>query len=95
MREMCIRPIIEDIQSELSDGMRSTVSALEAITREARIPEAPKRSGQSEGTQGSDDKATQGKYYTFWHYELGYREKWFVDEYKAKRWAMVNGWRMD
>lgn len=95
MREMCIRPIIEDIQSELSDGMRSTVSALKASEKPARIPETSERTEKSKGVEGSNGKATQGRFFTFWHHALGYKEKWFPDEYKAKQWAMTHGYRMD
>lgn len=93
MQQDAIRPILDDFQV----GSGSTVSTLEAVSREARIPEAPKRSGKGEGTKGSDEKVAQGKYYTFWHYELGYREKWFASEERAKKWLTYYGfgWKMD
>lgn len=89
MQQDAIRPIFDDV----SDGMRSAVSTLEAVTREARIPEAPKRSAKGEGTQGSDEKVAQGRFFPFFHYALGYTEKWFPDEKKAKHWGMVHGYK--
>jgi hypothetical protein len=91
MQQGTIVPVLDGAHA----GMRSKADAVLAATETAGAPEKRERAQKIGGAEGGSAEATQGRFYPFWHYALGYKEKWFESEEKARKWAVSYGYKPD
>ena len=91
MQQRAIVPILEGTHA----GMRSEADSVMVAEQTAGISEKRECSQKSGRTESGNAETPQGRFYPFWHYALGYKEKWFTDEREARTWGKIYGYKPD